>query len=129
MKRHMNTCRPLTANIILASLTGFQSMAAADKSMLKKVIVTAQKRAHSLQEVAINTVYSEIIKDINISSIATLAGSVRSLKTRRTGTANQVGINDVFSGPKKGFEHSVCHTCRQRLLRPWAYYLARSAGR
>jgi len=109
MKMHMNTRKPLAVAIALASLTGFQSMAGADELMLEEVIVTAQKRAQSLQDVAIsiNAVSGETIKDFNISSLETLAGSVPNLKISKTGITNQIGMRGVFSGTNKGFEQSV----------------------
>lgn len=81
----------------------------APKRVLEEIIVTAQKREQSLQEVpiSISTVSGEKIVENAISKIDELQVFVPNLALTETGLSTQVLIRGIGSGNNPAFEQSV----------------------
>src|SRR5437868_13558132 len=83
----------------LALLTGL-SAAAAEKSMvLEEVIVSAQKREESVQDIplAVTAIGGESLQERGISNVNSLIGSVPGLQISTQGDSVQIGIRGVAS--------------------------------
>ncbi|MBD2858787.1 TonB-dependent receptor [Spongiibacter sp. KMU-158] len=76
---------------------------------LEEIIVTAQKKSESLQDVPISmsVVTGEKIQQAGIKNIEDLAAYVPNLKMSQTLIGNAIFIRGVGSGVNRGFEQSV----------------------
>lgn len=76
---------------------------------LEEIIVTAQKREESLQDVpiAVSVVSGEKIAELDIRNLEALAPYVPNFYQTATPTSNVVIIRGIGSGPNAGFEQSV----------------------
>lgn len=114
--------RRLPAAVSLALLGIFGSTQAA---VLEEIIVTAQKRAESLQDVPISvtTLAGEKMQKTGINKIEDLQQFVPNLQMTETGISTQVYIRGVGTGNSQGFEQSVgqyidgIYYGRQQLIR------------
>jgi len=97
--------RPLPAAVAFTvALTG-----AAHAQQLEEVIVTAQKRAESLQDVpiSVSAVQGQKLKDANIANMAALADYVPNLHIADAPVNTNIYMRGVGSGNNRGFEQSV----------------------
>ncbi|MBT7717928.1 MAG: TonB-dependent receptor plug domain-containing protein, partial [Halieaceae bacterium] len=85
------------------------SMEAAAQPMLEEVIVTATKRAESMQDVpiAISMMSGDKISQQDIQSLEDLAVYMPNVHIAEGGAGDQVFIRGVGSGINYGFEQSV----------------------
>jgi len=91
--------------LVLASA----SVAAQETTALGEIIVTAQKRAESLQDVplAVSAVGGDKIDEAGIMKIEDLKNYVPTLFMTETAIGNNISIRGIFSGVNPGFEQSV----------------------
>jgi outer membrane receptor protein involved in Fe transport len=77
--------------------------------VLEEVIVTAQLRAESLQDVplSVNAVYGDKLMEAGIMKIEDLQSFVPNLTMSETGIGNNIYIRGIGSGINQGFEQSV----------------------
>lgn len=99
----------LVTAVIAASSFVSHSTFAADALMLQEVIVTAQKRTESLQDVpiSVNVMDGEKINDSGIANLEDLANFVPNFTINQTGISTTVSIRGISSGNNQGFEQSV----------------------
>jgi outer membrane receptor protein involved in Fe transport len=76
---------------------------------LEEIVVTAQKRAESLQDVpiSVSAVGGEKLADAGIEKVADLTAYVPNLHMTETGISTQLRIRGIGSGNDQGFEQSV----------------------
>ncbi len=76
---------------------------------LEEVIVTAQKREQSLQDVplSVNAVSGEKMAEAGITNLEGMTGLVPNLTFNQTGIGTNVAIRGISSGINQGFEQSV----------------------
>jgi iron complex outermembrane recepter protein len=108
----LNQCSMRREAVAAMSLTLLCSGAAAQSDLtgtLEEVIVTAQKRAESLQDVplAVSAVSGDKLLEAGINKIGDLASYVPSLRMQETATGNNISIRGIYSGVNNGFEQSV----------------------
>ncbi|MGH7179673.1 MAG: TonB-dependent receptor, partial [Tepidisphaeraceae bacterium] len=91
--------------LVLASA----SAAAQDTTALTEIVVTAQKRVESLQDVpiAVSAVSGVKIEEAGINKIEDLKNYVPTLFMTETAIGNNISIRGIFSGVNPGFEQSV----------------------
>jgi outer membrane receptor protein involved in Fe transport len=79
------------------------------QAQLEEVIVTAQKRAESLQDVpiSISTVSGEKIQDNTILNFSALADFIPSLHIAEASVNTNIYMRGIGSGNNRGFEQSV----------------------
>jgi outer membrane receptor protein involved in Fe transport len=79
------------------------------ETILGEIIVTAQKRAESLQDVplAVSAVSGVKISEAGIMKIEDLKNYVPTLFMTETAIGNNISIRGIFSGVNPGFEQSV----------------------
>ncbi|MEH6519234.1 MAG: TonB-dependent receptor [Halioglobus sp.] len=101
------TFRPalLSAAIAATLLTG----AASSQAQLEEVIVTAQKRTESLQDVPISVaaVSNQKMADFGIVDMENLSSYVPNFTINETGISTTVTVRGISSGINPGFEQSV----------------------
>lgn len=80
-----------------------------DAVVLEEIIVTAQKREESLQDVpiSVNAVSGEKLAQAGIGRLDDLKSYVPNLQVTETGIANNFYIRGIGSGLNQGFEQSV----------------------
>jgi outer membrane receptor protein involved in Fe transport len=96
---------PIVAALALAGA----GSAVTAQPMLEEVIVTAQKRAQSLQDVPISVtaLQGEKIKDAGIPDMTALADFVPNLHIAKASVNTNIYMRGVGSGNNAGFEQSV----------------------
>ncbi len=96
---------PMLAALALAAT----STVANGQAMLEEVIVTAQKRAESLQDVpiSVSALQGEQIKDAGIPDMTALADYVPNLHIAKASVNTNIYMRGVGSGNNQGFEQSV----------------------
>jgi outer membrane receptor protein involved in Fe transport len=99
---------PLAVAVALALATGAAG-AQESRTTLEEIVVTAQKRAESLQDVpvAVSAVSGVKIAESGILKIEDLRNFVPTLWMTETAIGNNIAIRGVFSGVNPGFEQSV----------------------
>ena len=101
--------------------------------ILEEVLVTAQKREETLQEVplSINVLDGSRIEDASIDKLEDLQNYVPNLQMSETGISTQIYIRGIGTGNNQGFEQSVgqyvdgIYYGRQQLLRAPLFDLER----
>jgi len=99
-----------TAIASAVALALMSSAAAAQEgTTLGEIIVTAQKRTESLQDVpiAVSAVSGTKIAETGIMKIEDLKNYVPTLFMTETAIGNNISIRGIFSGVNPGFEQSV----------------------
>jgi len=98
------TLLALTIGMLLA-----QPSSASDGFMLEEIIVTAQKRAESLQDVPISVaaVGGEKLSEAGINTVADLTAYVPNIHVTESGLSTQLRVRGIGSGNNGGFEQSV----------------------
>ncbi|BFM15429.1 TonB-dependent receptor [Maricurvus nonylphenolicus] len=83
--------------------------AIAESFVLEEVIVTAQKRSQSMQDVplSVSAIGGEQISDMNMTGLDDLSGYVPNLTINEGGTSTNIYIRGFGSGANVGFEQSV----------------------
>jgi iron complex outermembrane recepter protein len=110
-KKFMWARKPLACAVTLvaasAQLTAVNAYA--ESFTLEEVIVTAQKRAQSLQDVplSVSAVDSETISDMSMSGLDDLSSFVPNLTINDGGISTNIYIRGFGSGANIGFEQSV----------------------
>jgi len=102
--------RFITKPLVLAVALSMPALAFAESAlMLEEVIVTAQKREQSLQEVpvSVNAVSGEAISDGGIANLEGLSAQVPNLTIHEGPNSNGIFIRGLGSGNNEGFEQSV----------------------
>ncbi|MFK7977528.1 MAG: TonB-dependent receptor [Halioglobus sp.] len=96
---------PIVAALSLASV----SPLALAQPMLEEVLVTAQKRVESLQDVpiSVSAVQGQKIKDAGIPDMSALADYVPNLHIAKASVNTNIYMRGVGSGNNQGFEQSV----------------------
>ena len=81
----------------------------AEAQALEEVVVTAQIREQSLQDVPISVtaIDGEVIEDRSVDSLSSLSASVPNFYVAETQIDTTISIRGVRSGANKGFEQSV----------------------
>ncbi len=118
---HYLKSHKLISSILLASLF-FSTNAVAQ---LEEIVVTAQKREQSLQDVpiSISVVSSEVLKEAGIDNIEDLQAYIPNLQMTETGISTQMYVRGIGTGNNQGFEQSVgqyidgIYYGRQQLIR------------
>ncbi|GAB3280520.1 TonB-dependent receptor [Parahaliea aestuarii] len=95
---------PLVAAVALASAANFSHA-----QQLEEVIVTAQKRAESLQDVpiSVSAVQGSKLQEAGIPNMAALADYVPNLHIASASVNTNIYMRGVGSGNNQGFEQSV----------------------
>lgn len=85
------------------------SMSALLSQTLEEIVVTAQIREQSLQDVpiSVSAVSGESIEDRSVDNLSSLATSVPNFYVAETQIDTSISIRGVRSGANKGFEQSV----------------------
>jgi len=106
MKRFKNSRRPLALAVML---TASASQINAESLMLEEIVVTAQKRVESLQDVpiSVSAVSGDKIAEAGIENLQDLSAYVPNLKVVEGGLVPQMFIRGIGSGGNQGFEQSV----------------------
>jgi outer membrane receptor protein involved in Fe transport len=92
-----------------ALLLATQAAGAQDTTALEEIVVTAQKRVESLQDVpiAMSALGGDKIAGSGILRIENLKDYVPTLFMTETAIGNNIAIRGIFSGVNPGFEQSV----------------------
>lgn len=95
-----------------ALLAGAQLMAplaSAQGAMLEEIVVTARKKAESLQDVpiSIQTFDMEVLQDNNITNLEELSFYMPNVTVSKSGADDNLFIRGIGSGVNLGFERSV----------------------
>lgn len=100
---------PLATAIAVAGLSLHSTSALAESFMLEEIIVTAQKRAQSLQDVplSVNAVSGEMISEMNLTGLDDMSSYVPNLSISEGTTSTNIYIRGFGSGANAGFEQSV----------------------
>ncbi len=110
---------------LIAISAAFALPTATKAAVLEEIIVTAQKRAESLQDVPISVTAlgGEKMQQVGIKKIEDLQQFVPNLQMTETGISTQVYIRGIGTGNSQGFEQSVgqyidgVYYGRQQLIR------------
>ena len=100
--------RTAIASGVLLALAG-AAAGAQESTSLAEIVVTAQKRTESLQDVpiAVSAVSGAKIAEAGIMKIEDLKNYVPTLFMTETAIGNNISIRGIFSGVNPGFEQSV----------------------
>ncbi len=104
-RRHGGVAIAIGATLALGTGSEFAQAATA----LDEIVVTAQKRVESLQDVpiAVSAIGGERISEAGILRIEDLKNYVPTLFMTETAIGNNISIRGIFSGVNPGFEQSV----------------------
>ncbi len=94
---------------LLAGAQGLAPLAMAQGAMLEEVVVTARKKAESLQDVpiSIQTVNMELLQDNHITNLEELSFYMPNVTVSKSGSDDNLFIRGIGSGVNLGFERSV----------------------
>ncbi|MEM1111047.1 MAG: TonB-dependent receptor [Pseudomonadota bacterium] len=114
--------KPISVGVLTASLA---LSGTASAQMLEEVVVTAQKRVESLQDVpiSITAVSGEKMSEAGVFKVEDLQTFTPNLSMTETGISTQMYIRGIGSGNNQGFELSVgqyldgIYYGRQQLIR------------
>ena len=96
--------------LLLSSLAIAQSENQIESTgALEEIVVTAQKRTETLQDVPISIVAlsGETVRDLNIYKMEDLQLKVPNLQMTESGISTQIYIRGIGSGNNQSFEQSV----------------------
>ncbi len=105
----MKITKQLPLVVAIASLSLQAGSLRAESLMLEEIVVTAQKRAQSLQDVplSVNAVSGEMISELNLTGLEDMSSYVPNLTISESTTATNIYIRGFGSGSNVGFEQSV----------------------
>ena len=94
---------------LVAAITPYMAHADESELRLEEVIVTAQKRAQSLQDVPISVaaISGEKLEDAGIETLEELTAQIPNIHFTETGFSTQVRVRGIGSDNSQGFEQSV----------------------
>jgi|TARA_B110000902_G_scaffold267043_1_gene357781 outer membrane receptor protein involved in Fe transport len=99
-----------SALVLALTASAFSSIAFSQNDLiLEEVMVTAQKRSQSLQDVplAITALNGLTLRQNNITTLAEISNYVPNFQQTRSGISNVILIRGTGSGANNGFEQSV----------------------
>ena len=99
--------RKILVTAIFAIATSSSMLAQA--AMLEEVVVTAQKRAQSLQDVpiSVSVTSGEQLDNFSIGDVGELSQSIPNVTIGQNATQDSITIRGIGSGANHGFEQSV----------------------
>lgn len=105
----MNSRRRLLTAAVWSTLATAVPAQEGGVSALEEIVVTAQKRSESLQEVpvAVSALAGEKLDEAGVGRIEDLRNYVPSLFMTETAIGNNIAVRGIFSGVNPGFEQSV----------------------
>lgn len=105
----MSFRNPLAIAVAVAGLSLHSGVSSAEGFVLEEIIVTAQKRAQSLQDVplSVSAVSGELISEMNMTGLDDMASYVPNLSISEGTTSTNIYIRGFGSGANAGFEQSV----------------------
>ena len=85
------------------------SQVGSEQLTFEEIVVTAQKREQSLQDVpiSITTVQGDFIQEFGFSRLQDLTALIPNVSVTETATADFISIRGINSGVNIGFEQSV----------------------
>lgn len=94
---------------LVAAVAALGAMQVSAQLQLEEVVVTAQKRAESLQDVpiSVSAVSGDRMRDAQITNLESLTTFVPNFSMNQSGISNNITIRGVSSGINPGFEQSV----------------------
>jgi outer membrane receptor protein involved in Fe transport len=100
---------PFRRSLVAAALAGLAAPVMAQNAMLEEVVVTAQKRTESLQDVpiSVSAVSGDKMVEMNITNLESLTTYVPNFSMNQSGISNNITIRGVSSGINPGFEQST----------------------
>ncbi len=103
------THKPLKSALSLAIAALAAGTATAQQLQLEEVVVTAQKRVESLQDVpiSVSAVSGQKMQDAYITNLESLTTYVPNFSMNQSGISNNITIRGVSSGVNPGFEQST----------------------
>ncbi len=113
MRNKLEIHKSYKLSLAIAAITAGASVGAAaedtDSLFLEEIVVTAQKRAQSLQDVPISVaaVTGEKMSEAGIENLEDLSLYVPNLRVIEAGLVPQMYIRGIGSGSNQGFEQSV----------------------
>lgn len=101
--------KPLYLAITLLCASGAASAQTGESKILEEVLVTAQKRVQTLQEVPISVaaVTGDKIERMGVENLEDLTAYVPNIHFTETGLSTQMRIRGIGSDNSQGFEQSV----------------------
>ena len=107
--RNQHAVRRRLAGAVALALAASGAAANEQGATLEEIVVTAQKRAESLQDVpvAVSALSGVRIAEQGVTNIESLRNFVPTLWMTETAIGNNIAIRGVFSGVNPGFEQSV----------------------
>jgi len=109
MKAHINNKSLLSLSIAASVAMAAPTLASANDLMLEEVVVTAQKREQSLQDVpiSVSAVDGEKMAEAGISNLEDLSAYVPNFQQANSPLGQVISIRGISSGINQGFEQSV----------------------
>lgn len=98
---------PLALSVSLCTVLGVAQPASG--TMLEEIVVTAQHRSESLQDVpiSVNAMSGEAIQETGVTDMESVTASLPSVTVTKTLSGDQLMIRGVGSGGNPGFQQSV----------------------
>ncbi|MFM7275780.1 MAG: TonB-dependent receptor [Gammaproteobacteria bacterium] len=99
----------LRRSALYASLLALASPAALSQVQLEEIIVTAQKREQSLQDVpiSVNAVSGAKMEQVGITNLVRMTAYVPNFSMNQTGISSSITVRGISSGINQSFEQSV----------------------
>jgi iron complex outermembrane recepter protein len=100
---------PFTRTALGAAIFAATTTMAVAQPMLEEVVVTAQKRTESLQDVpiSVNAVAGDKMMEAGITNMEALTAYVPNFSMNQTGLTSNITIRGISSGVNQAFEQSV----------------------
>ncbi len=101
--------QPLALAIMLASGIATQSSFAQQQPVLEEILVTAQKRVETMQEVpiSVSALSGEKLEEAGVENLEDLTAHLPNIHFTETGISTQVRVRGIGSDNSQGFEQSV----------------------
>ena len=110
MKSNTIDCsvKPLAVAVVAAASLSV-SVQAQEKFVLEEIIVTAQKRSESLQDVPISVaaIGGERLRDAGLQRFEDVSAYVPNFSVQKDPVGDRINIRGIQSGNQAGFEQSV----------------------
>ncbi|MCG8400797.1 MAG: Plug domain-containing protein, partial [Firmicutes bacterium] len=112
MKRHLRPIAPYFVPYFapyLAPLLAIPSVFATAQPLLEEVVVTARKKAETLQSapVAVSVVAGQRMEEVGITNLEQISATVPGLQLGRGVQTSSIYIRGIGSGLNRGFEQSA----------------------
>ncbi|NIB38614.1 TonB-dependent receptor [Pseudomaricurvus alkylphenolicus] len=130
----MKSMNALSVAIASVVSVGLSAQVFAESFALEEVIVTAQKRAESLQDVpiSVNALDGDKLNESGIDRIEDMTAYIPNLSMNQTGISTQLYVRGIGNGNNQGFEQAVTQYidgvsyARQQLTRAPFFDMARA---